>query len=135
MTINDAAIQAERTTSYMPSRVPTRRMIAIGAPTLVAAIVALAAVVQSSGHQTSQPAVRAAPSVDARSITEDLVNRGLIPRQTLQPAPQTRDDIVQDLANRGLIPSQALQAAPQSHDAIVRDLVNRGLVPAAALDD
>lgn len=108
MTINDATIRVERTASYVPSRVRTRRMIAIGATTLIAAIAALAVVVQPSGHPTSQPAVRAAPTVDARSITEDLVNRGLIPRQSLEPAPQSRDDIVRDLVDRGVVPAATL---------------------------
>jgi len=135
MTINDVTVPARRTRSFGPSRMPTRRLITIGAPALAVAIVALAAVVQSSDHQTSQAAVRAAPSVDARSITEDLVNRGLIPRQTLEPAPQSPDDIVRDLVNRGLIPRQTLEPAPQSRNDIVQDLVDRGIVPAATLDD
>ena len=35
---------------------------------------------------------------------QDLVNRGLVPGRTLQPAPQSRDDIVRDLVDRGLVP-------------------------------
>ncbi len=109
MAINDVTIAVERTESAPARLRPTRRMIAIGATTLVVAIVALAAVVQNTGDQTSEPAV--------------------------QPAPQSRDDIVQDLVDRGLIPRQTLQTAPLSRDDIVQDLVDRGLVPAATLDD
>lgn len=109
MAITDTAIQVERTKSYAPNRVPTRRLIAIGATALVAAIVTMVAVAQNSGQESVRP--------------------------TLQPAPQSQDDIVRDLVNRGLIPIQSLQPSPQSRDAIVRDLVDRGLVPAAALDD
>ena len=66
---------------------------------------------------------------------QDLVNRGLIPRQSLEPAPQSRDAVLQDLVNRGLIPRQSLEPAPQSRDAVLQDLVNRGLIPRQALDD
>jgi hypothetical protein len=108
MAINDVTIGVERTKSAATRRRPTRRIIAIGATTLVVAIVALAADVQNSGRQTPEPAMQAAPSADARSITEDLVNRGLVPRQTLQAAPVSRDEIVRDLVNRGLVPAATL---------------------------
>lgn len=133
MASNDVTIDVERTESAGPRRRPTRRMI--GATTLVVGIVALGAVVQHAGRQAPEPAEHAAPTADARPTTEDLVNRGLVPRQTLQPARPSRDDIVRDLVNRGLVPSQTLQPAPQSRDDIVQDLVDRGLVPAATLDD
>jgi hypothetical protein len=109
VSINDATIQAERTRSYPPSRVPTRRMIAVGATALVAATMMLVAFVQNS-------------------------DREFVPSMQ-QPAPQTRDDIVQDLVDRGLVPGGALQPAPQTRDDIVQDLVDRGLVPAATLED
>ena len=83
MSTNDATIQAERTRSYAPSRVPTRRMIAVGATALVAATVMLVAFVQSSDRE--------------------------LVRSVQQPAPQTRDDIVQDLVDRGLVPAATLE--------------------------
>jgi len=109
VSINDATIQAERTRSYAPSRVPTRRMIAVGATALVAATVMLVAFVQSSDRELVRP--------------------------MHQPTSLTRDDIVQDLVDRGLVPGEALQPAPLTRDDIVQDLVDRGLVPAATLED
>ncbi|HEX4981196.1 MAG TPA: hypothetical protein VFV63_05835 [Ilumatobacteraceae bacterium] len=88
---------------------PTRRMIAVGAASLVAATVMLVAVVQNS-------------------------DRELVPSMQ-QPAPLTRDEIVQDLVDRGLVPSEAVRPAPLTRDEIVQDLVDRGLVPAATLED
>jgi hypothetical protein len=107
MTISDATIPAERSTSYAPGRVPTRGMLAAGATVVLVALVTLVAFVQGAGHESVRP--------------------------TRQPAPQSRDDIVQDLVDRGLVPSPTRQPAPQSRDDIVQDLVDRGLVPAASL--
>ena len=133
MTISDATIQSQRTTSYTPGRMPIRG-IAIGATVVLVALVTLIAFVQSAGHESVRPTPQ--PVSESRDdIVRDLVNRGLVPSPTLQPAPQSRDDIVRDLVNRGLVPSPTLQPAPQSRDDIVRDLVNRGLVPAATLND
>ena len=43
-----------------------------------------------------------------------LVDRGLIPRQALQPAPLTMDQKLQNLVDRGLIPRQSLEQVPVS---------------------
>ncbi len=128
MAFNDVTIAVERAESARARRRPTRRMIAIGATTLVVAIVSMAAVVQNSDDQTSEPAVQPAPQ-SRDGIVQDLADRGLIPRQTPQPAPLSHDGIVQDLADRGLIPRQTPQPAPLSRDGIVQDLADRGLIP------
>ena len=136
MTISEATIQAERSTSYAPARMPIRG-IAIGATVVLVALVTLVALVQSAGHESVRPTPQ--PASESRDdIVRDLVNRGLVPsptRQPAQPVSQSRDDIVHDLVTRGLVPAATLQTAPLSRDEIVRDLVTRGLVPAATLDD
>ena len=40
---------------------------------------------------------------------QDLVDRGLIPRQALEPAPLTQEQKLQDLVDRGLVPRQSLE--------------------------
>ena len=112
-------------------RVWTRGMIAGGAAVilLVSALVVTAFLI--SGDQTTQPTVR---SVDSEAIMRDLVNRGLIPSQALEPASLSREAVTRDLVNRGLIPSQALEPASPSREAITRDLVNRGLIPKQTLN-
>lgn len=113
-------------------RVWTRGMIAGGAAVilLVSALVVSAFLI--SGDQAAQPTVR---TVDSEAIMRDLVNRGLIPSQALQPASPSREAITRDLVNQGLIPSQTLEPASPSREAITRDLVNRGLVPKQTLND
>jgi hypothetical protein len=119
MVIIDEIIQVDRTPSTTPPRRPVRRLLAIGAAIVVAAV-ALIAVVEGSGQTTSD--------------------------RTPEPELRTNDDIVRDLVNRGLVPAAALEdgtqiagpalaPASRTRDDIVRDLVNRGLVPAAALED
>ena len=124
MTISDATIQSQRSTSYTPGRMPIRG-IAIGATVVLVALVTLIAFVQSAGHESVRPTPQ--PVSESRDdIVRDLVDRGLVPsptQQPAQPAPQSRDDIVRDLVNRGLVPSPTPQPAPQSRDDIVRDLV------------
>jgi hypothetical protein len=132
MTTNDPTIAVGAIETSTPNRIWTHRMIAIGAAALVA-VVAPAAVLQSSGDEAARPAVQAAPlSMDAK--LQDLVNQGLIPRQALEPAPLSMDDKLQDLVNQGLIPRQALEPAPQSMDDKLQDLVNQGLIPRQALE-
>ena len=57
-----------------------------------------------NAHSPELRAVDTSPT----AVTRDLVNRGLIPRQSLEPAPQSMDAKLQDLVNRGLIPRQTL---------------------------
>jgi hypothetical protein len=134
MSINNATIQVERTTSYPPKRFPFRRTLVIGAATLAVAVVTVVAFAQDSGQGSVRPTVQPAqPAGDG--VVRDLVDRGLIPSESLQPAAPSRDDIVRDLVDRGLIPSESLRPAAPSRDDIVQDLVDRGLVPAATPDD
>jgi hypothetical protein len=57
-----------------------------------------------NAHSPELQAIGISPT----AVTRDLVNRGLIPRESLEPAPQSMDAKVQDLVNRGLIPRQSL---------------------------
>ena len=132
MAINSATIQAERTSSAAPSRVPTGKMIAIGVTAVVVAMITLVAYAQSSGEDLVRPTRQHVPQ-SRDDIVQDLVDRGLVPSPTRQTTPPTRDDIVQDLVDRGLVPSPTRQTTPPTRDDIVQDLVDRGLVPAATL--
>jgi hypothetical protein len=134
MTTNDVTIRTQPA-KLATDRRPTRRMIAIGAATLVAAAAVSIGIVRISDSETSVPAVRPRPDAEVQSITEDLVDRGLVPRQTLEARPRSRDEIVRDLVDRGLVPQQTLQPMAQSRDDIVRELIERGLVPAATMDN
>jgi len=58
----------------------------------------------ANAHSPELQAVDSYPT----AMTRDLVNRGLIPSQSLEPAPQSMDTRLQDLVNQGLIPSQSL---------------------------
>jgi hypothetical protein len=107
MTTNDPTIPVGAIETSTPSRVWTHRMIVVGAAAFVAAV-APVAVLQISGNETAPPAAPTAHVVDAQAVTRDLVNQGLIPRQALDPAPQSIDAKLQDLVNLGLIPRQAL---------------------------
>ena len=107
MTTNEPTIPVGGIETFTPSRTWTHRMIALGAAAIVA-VGASAAVIQISGNETAPPAARTEHVVDAQAVTRDLVNRGLIPAESLEPAPQSRDAVLQDLVNRGLIPRQAL---------------------------
>ena len=100
--------------------------------------------VTTDSHPSSNPLVQSvnahSPELQAidiapTAVTRDLVNRGLIPRQSLVLAPQSVDTQLQDLVNRGLIPRQSLEPTSQPVDAQLQDLVNRGLIPRQALDD
>lgn len=103
--------------------------IAVVAVVAVVAAIAVAIVVDFGGSQTT---TQVAPRDTAQGeplTTTDLVNRGLIPEQTLQSIAES--DVLVDLVNRGLIPEQTLQSIAEA--AVLADLVNRGLVPAQAL--
>jgi cytochrome oxidase assembly protein ShyY1 len=41
-------------------------------------------------------------------MLRDLVNRGIVPQEALEPARPTEEDVLRDLVNRGIIPRQAL---------------------------
>jgi hypothetical protein len=74
-------------------------------PAVVSAPSAGEPLVQSvNAHSPELQAIDTSPT----AVTRDLVNRGLIPRQSLEPAPQSMDAKLQDLVNRGLIPRETL---------------------------
>jgi hypothetical protein len=100
MTLDDIANSA-------PNRALPLRKTATGATVLVASL-ALAAILPNIGDRTTRPEGPAEPVVDDQATLSDLVNRGLIPRQTLEPAPPAADDTLRDLVNRGLIPPETL---------------------------
>ncbi len=109
-------------------------MIAIGATVVLVALVTLIAFVQSAGHESVRPTPQ--PVSESRDdIVRDLVDRGLVPSPTLQPAPRPATTSSKTSSTADSSPAQRLQPAPHSRDDIVRDLVNRGLVPAATLND
>ena len=92
MTITDEPIvQVEEIESGTPRRTWTHKKIAIGAAAVVA-VASLAAVFERSRGETEQPAVpNPAVPLTMDEKLEDLVDRGLIPRQALEPAPITGD--------------------------------------------
>lgn len=73
----------------------------------------------------AQPGVQAAP--DRAEMTQDLVNRGLVPAATLEPTLNRADQV-----HRGRAPAIGTQQPTGAQ--VTEDLVNRGLVPAAALE-
>ena len=80
MTINDPSVQVQAIQPRIPRWTGTKKLITIGAATMVA-VASTSAVVQWSRAETEQPAVQT-PAV-----------------------PMTRDEKVQDLVDRGLIPA------------------------------
>src|SRR5262245_1792597 len=120
MTITEQPIQVDDIPAHRPRRMPPRTMRAIGATTLIVAILAAVLVVRSSvGTSTHRPPVSAPRSMDA--VVRDLVARGVVPAATLDDGSQ--------------VTGSRLASGPRSMDAVVRDQVARGLVPAASLDD
>lgn len=111
-----------------------RRLIA-GAAAVALALGAIS--YANSGEETTHTNV---PTVDSQTtsrddIVRDLVNRGLVPSQALDPAPSSKEEIVRELVNRGLVPRQALDPASISREEILRELVNRGLIPRQSLSE
>ena len=132
MTTTESLVRMDEIESAPPSPARTRRMLAIGAAAIVT-VAGFAAVVTKTDQERTPPAApTSAVSMDEK--LQDLVVRGQIPRQALQPAPLTRDERLQDLVVRGLIPSQALQPAPLTREQKLQDLVVRGLIPRQALE-
>ena len=120
MTVNDATFRVARKKSQSVRRAPSRTAITIGATLFLGATVALGAIVLSDDEPSPRPQ-QPAPTVEARARednTRDLVERGLIPAQSLEPTPQWLADQQRDLAQRelverGLIPPQSLEPAPK----------------------
>lgn len=139
-------ITSQPVVTYPTKRAWNRKNVTRGAAAVVlaSALVAGIAVVNSGGsaEPATSPATeaatveavpnRAAEATAGAEILRDAVNRGLVPRQALDPAPRSSEAVMADLVNRGLIPAAALEQVPTSDD-IMRNLVDRGLIPAEAL--
>jgi hypothetical protein len=110
MNTTNPTIPVDTITPSGPSRV-RRRTIGIGVAIGAAAAIAIAtsALVATSDETPVRPDARTAES-DYGAL-RDLVDRGLIPRESLYPAPMT-DDELRDLVERGVVPRQALEPAP-----------------------
>ena len=110
MTTTESLVRMDEIEATPRSPARMRKMLAIGAAVIVM-VAGLAAVLTKTDQERTPPAAPAsAVSMDEK--LQDLVVRGLIPRQALQPAPLTREERLQDLVVRGLIPRQALEPAP-----------------------
>ena len=103
-----------------------RAWIALGAALFVAiAIFALATMDRSGGPAT----------ITQQSVTERLVNAGVIPSQTLQPALaaveplySARDRALMGAVSAGVVPDEVLN----THDFLIKRLANQGLIPREA---
>ena len=114
-------------------RASRTRMIVIAIGVLVAVLGS--ALYLASSDPSEQSVERQVPQMSREDITGDLVRRGVIPAQTLEPAETSRDEITQSLVEQGLIPAQTLEPAAKSRQELTRDLVRRGLIPAQSLSD
>ncbi len=85
MTTNDDFIPVEAIEFGASRRVRTEKRIAIGAAAMVA-VAAPATVFQNTGNETARPAAAAVPLTMDEKL-QDLVDRGLIPRQALEKVP------------------------------------------------
>lgn len=108
-----AAEPLSRRERSRPTHGSHRRRITIGAAAL-AVVGASLAVVQAAGDGSQPSKSQTDRPVDRDAITEDLVNRGLVPRQALDAASSSADATLRDLVNRGLVPRQALDKRPDA---------------------
>lgn len=113
-----------------PSR-STRKVVAWIAAVSTAVAIGIVGVASQAGTDPAES--RPAPTVDEATMTRDLVNRGLIPGETLHEA-ASAEATLRDLVAKGLVPSRALETETSADD-VLRDLVSKGLIPAAALND
>ena len=111
MNTNNPTVPVGATQASTRSRRRTHSMIAVGAAAAIA-IVTSSAVVHGSGDKAVGPATPTATRSDYDEL-RSLVNRGVIPRQALEPASMSEDEL-RDLVNRGVIPRQALDPAPST---------------------
>jgi ABC-type phosphate transport system auxiliary subunit len=105
-----------------PTRSSLPNLFVVGAAALIAAVVSAAVTwsVADDGTPARRPAATAtvttpATGIDTSAVTRDLVERGLVPAQALEPADA---------------PAPLIDTA-----AVTRDLVERGLVPPQSLTD
>ena len=144
MTITNATARVATTTARNAGRTRARTIVAAGATLVVGATVAFGAIALSGSEAAPRPARPAATAPVGADVERELVERGLIPRQSLEPAPDWHAELMRELAERdlverGLIPRQSLEPAPEWYAELMRelarrDLVERGLIPRQSLD-
>ena len=111
MTSNETIISMGAIGSSAPKRSRTHRMITISIAAAIA-VAAVSALFVRLDATTESPAVRTpGPQMTVDQVLHDLAQKGLIPRQALEPAPLTMDQKLQALVDKGLIPRQALEPA------------------------
>lgn len=95
------ASTAERTNTY--------KRVAVGAAALMA-VAGAAVLIHTGRDDTSRPPAPARTVVDRQTTTQELVDRGQIPAQSLEPTPLSMDDKLRDLVDRNQIPQLALSS-------------------------
>ncbi|MDP2291045.1 MAG: hypothetical protein Q8M22_07625 [Actinomycetota bacterium] len=109
-TTDHTTIRVQPTASGESERSHAVLRLLLGAATIPLALAGLARLGEAADDA-------APPERSQAEITGDLVNRGLIPRQALDPAPRSQDALRRELVSRGLIPRETLEAAPTApHD-------------------
>lgn len=124
-------MSASTGTLEIPRRRQPRAWLAVGAIVVVITIGvgALLAAAGSEGLGTSGRAVPDATAGSELTLIEQLVNEGLLPRQTLEvkaePAYSAQDRALMAAVASGQVPDEVLE----SDYFLIRRLVNQGLIP------
>jgi len=108
MATTDApAYPVEQTGSYPVRKV--RRSWIVGAAIAFLTVLGVSVLVTSRGQieDSTVPATESS-ATSSDDITRDLVSRGLIPAQSLEPGSLSTENFMRDLVSRGLIPAQSL---------------------------
>lgn len=98
-------LERRKPMNITPSTPRRSRIGSIVAAVLVA-VVASSAVAQTSGDST--PRSQSPRTATTYEALRDLVSRGLVPRQALEPARMSDEEQLRDLVNRGIVPRHAL---------------------------
>ncbi len=117
MTLDHTTIDVEPAALDDSGRPRTVLRLLIGAATIPLALAGLARLGEAAGDDA------AAPPRSPVESTRDLVNRGLVPRQALDPAMRSHDVLRRELVIRGLIPRETLDPAPTAPPAAEADAV------------
>ena len=120
----------------IPRRRQPRAWLAVGAIVVVITIgvAALLAAAGSDGLGTSGRAVPDATAGSELTLIEQLVNEGLVPKETLEPL---KGDPTYSAQDRALIAAVAIGQVPEevleSNYFLIRRLVNQGLIPSKTI--
>ena len=122
------AVRGEATPRTVARSAPARNLllqVAVGFA-LLAVLAAGAVVYWVASDEPARVGVGPLPTTDRshEEILQDLINRGLIPSQSVEPAPRNQDEMIRDLINRGLIPAQTLGPDPVVLNAGPSDSLN-----------